>query len=210
MLIDYLKENYEMGEPIFPDDIAISFGSEAALLLEKLYHEGKLEKFDSETYYFPKTTILGTSCRLSADTVAMYKYIMRRGKRIGYYCGNTLLNRMGLSTQVPVVEEICSNLVTEKEQEILLNGRKYILRKPSVTVDEENVFVLHILDCLENFNGNTDISLRELANIMEKYMRAYDITDTQIKQYMGYYSKSTEELWKKIKKFEVGIKNNQF
>ena len=31
-------------------------------------------------------------------------------KRIGYYSGHTLANRMGLSTQIPFTKEITSNL----------------------------------------------------------------------------------------------------
>lgn len=35
---------------------------------------------------------------LSVETVAVYKYIKHRGKRIGDYSGYTLANRFGLST----------------------------------------------------------------------------------------------------------------
>lgn len=46
---------------------------------------------------------------MTPDTVAVHKYIMRRGKRVGYYSGYTLANRMGLSTQIPFTQEINSN-----------------------------------------------------------------------------------------------------
>ena len=111
MLYEYLKENYIPGEPIFTGDIDIPGMTEENLRyhLKKLTDSGIICRFEPGVYYFPKTDIFGEQMTLSADTVAVHKYIMRRGKRVGYYSGHTLANHMGLSTQVPFTQEINSN-----------------------------------------------------------------------------------------------------
>ena len=80
----------------------------------------------------------------------MHKYILRRGKRIGYYSGYTLANRMGLSTQVPFTIEITSNYAPAQVRELTIKNHKYIIRRPVVEVTEENVTVLQFLDCLKD------------------------------------------------------------
>ena len=148
MLLDYLKENYSVGEPIFMTDIDIPEFSEENIRyhFKKLTDKGILCRFESGVYYFPKVNIFGEKMTLSADTVAIHKYIMRKGKRIGYYSGYTLANRMRLSTQVPFVEEITSNFAPAPVRELMIKNRKYIVRRPVVEITEENIMVLQFLD----------------------------------------------------------------
>lgn len=82
MLYEYLIENYEPGEPIFSGDIEIPGMSEENLRyhLKKLTDDGIISRFESGVYYFPKKDIFGEKKSLSAETVAMHKYILRRGK----------------------------------------------------------------------------------------------------------------------------------
>ena len=56
MLLNYLKDNYNVGEPIFTTDIKISNLSEKNLRyhLRKLTEDGTLYRFDAGIYYFPK------------------------------------------------------------------------------------------------------------------------------------------------------------
>ena len=86
MLYEYLKGNYELGEPIFSGDISIPGLSEENLRyhLKRLTDDGILCRFEAGIYYFPRTDILGEQMALTADTVALHKYVRRRGKRVGY------------------------------------------------------------------------------------------------------------------------------
>ena len=80
MLYEYLIKNYIPGEPIFTGDIQISGMTEENLRyhLKKYADSGTICRFEPGVYYFPKTGILGEKLSLSADTVAVHKYIMRR------------------------------------------------------------------------------------------------------------------------------------
>lgn len=189
MLYEYLKENYTDGEPIFANDIVIPDMTEENLRyhFKKLTDEGILCRFEPGVYYFPKTGILGGKMQLSAETVALHKYILRKGKRVGYYSGYTLANRMGLSTQVPFVEEITSNYAPAPVRELTIKNRKYIIRRPVTEVTEENVKVLQFLDCLKDVDKCAEEELQECGRILSQYAMEQGITKGMVDQFIENY-----------------------
>lgn len=189
MLYDYLIENYTVGEPIFSSDICVLGMTEENIRyhLKKLTDNGLICRFESGVYYFPKTNILGEKIPLSADTVVAHKYIRRRGKRIGYYSGYTLANRMGLSTQVPFTEEITSNFAPATVRELTIKDRKYVIRRPVVEVTEENAPVLQLLDCLKDIDKCAEENLLVCGQILTRYAKEHDITKSMIDRVIVYY-----------------------
>lgn len=125
VIYEYLSNNYTEGEPIFLTDISIEGMSEENIRyhLKKLTDEGKISRYESGVYYLPQINIFGEKTVLSADTVALHKYVCRRGKRVGYYAGYTLANQMGLSTQVPFKQEIVSNYAPAQVREISIKDK---------------------------------------------------------------------------------------
>lgn len=202
MLYEYLKENYDLGEPIFASDIDINGMSEENLRyhLKRLTDEGIICRFEPGIYYFPKISILGEKIPLTADTVASHKYIMRRGTRVGYYSGYTLANRMGLSTQVPFIEEITSNYAPAPVRELTIKNRKYIIRRPIVNITEENVKVLQFLDCLKDVDKCAEEELDICGQILTKYAKEHKITKAMIDKFIINYPMRT---YKAI--YETGV-----
>ena len=137
---------------------------------------------------------------LSAETVAMHKFIIRRGKRIGYYSGYTLANRMGLSTQVPFVEEIVSNYAPAPVRELTIKNRKYIVRRPTVEVTDENVRVLQILDCLKDVDRCAEEELEICGQILTDYAKKHGITKAQVDKLISNYPM---KIYKAI--YETGV-----
>lgn len=158
MLYDYLVNNYEKGEPIFLMDIVIKGMTEENIRyhLKKMTDEGIIDRFDSGIYYIPRINIFGEKSTISAETVALHKYVYRRGKRVGFYSGYTLANRLGLSTQVPIKEEITSNYAPAQVREVSIKNQKYLIRRPAVTITEENAYVLQLLDCLKDIDKSAE------------------------------------------------------
>lgn len=154
MLYEFLKNNYKEAEPIFFSDIVIEGITKSAVnqQLKKLCDEGKLQKYENGIYYLPKKSRLKTNVGVNADMVARYKYVSRGGKVDGFYSGNTFANQLGISTQVPNKVEIVSNNMAAKIREIPIGKRTFIVRKPVVPVNEENVYVLQLLDLLKNLD----------------------------------------------------------
>ncbi len=203
MLHQYLIENYSIGEPIFAGDISIPNMTEENLRyhLKKLTDDGILCRFEPGVYYFPKTNILGERIPLSADTVAVHKYIMRRGRRIGFYSGYTLANRMGLSTQVPFTEEIVSNYAPAAVREMTIKNRKYIIRRPAVEITEENVKVLQFLECLKDVDKCAEENMNVCGQILTRYAIEHDITKAKVDEFISNYPM---KIYKAI--YETGVK----
>ncbi len=203
MLYDYLKKNYIPGEPIFTGDITLPEMSDENLRyhLKKLTDDGVICRFDVGVYYFPKANILGETMTLSADTVAVHKYIKRKEKRIGYYSGYTLANRMGLSSQVPFTEEITSNFAPAPVRKLTIKNRKYILRRPAVEITEENVQVLQFLDCLKDIEKCAEEDLDVCGKILSKYAADHRITKNMIDKFIVNYP---VKIYKSI--YETGVK----
>ena len=189
MLLNYLKDNYNVGEPIFTTDIKISNLSEKNLRyhLRKLTEDGTLYRFDAGIYYFPKTNIFGEKIKLSPDTVVLYKYILKDGKRIGYYSGHTLANRLGLSTQVPFTQEIVSNNAPAPYREIKIGNRQFILRRPSTEITDKNVYTLQFLDCLKDIDKCAEESMLYCGEVLTNFAIKHQITKEMIDEVIEQY-----------------------
>lgn len=189
MLYKFLKENYEPGEPIFAVDIAGLGLSDENLRyhLKKLTDDGILCRFEAGIYYFPQTDIFGEKMALTVDTVVCHKYVRRRGRRVGYYSGYTLANRMGISTQVPFTEEITSNFAPAQVRELTIKKRKYVLRRPVVEVTDENVAVLQFLDCLKDLEKCAEEEPEVCGRILTGYAREHALTKAVVDRFLAYY-----------------------
>ncbi len=203
MVLDYLKENYKIGEPIFLTDIIIPNITEENLRyhLKKYTDDGILCRFEPGIYYFPKENIFGEKSVLSADVVAVNKYIKRRGRRVGFYSGYTLANRMGLSTQVPYTEEITSNYAPAAVRELLIKNRKYIIRRPIIEINEMNAPVLQLLDCLKDIDRCAEEDMKSCGVILTRYIKENGITKEKIDQYITSYP---TKIYKAI--YETGVR----
>lgn len=189
MLFDYLIDNYEKGEPIFLADIHIAGMTEENIRyhIKKLTDDGRISRFESGIYYIPKINIFGEKSTLSAETVALHKYVLRKGKRVGFYSGYTLANRLGLSTQVPFKEEITSNYAPAQVREINIKNRKYIIRRPAIEVTEENAYVLQLLECLKDIDKAAEEDMKACGKILTQYVKNHRITKAQVDQFLKYY-----------------------
>ena len=189
MIYDYLMENYKQGEPIFSADIHIHEMSEENIRyhLKKLTDDGVICRFESGIYYLPKRNILGEYSKLSAETVAIHKYILKHGKRVGFYSGYTLANQLGLSTQVPFKEEITSNYAPAQVREIKIKDRKYIIRRPVIPVTEENAYTLQFLDCLKDIDKSAEEDMKNCGIILTQFAQKHNITKEKVDQLLGYY-----------------------
>lgn len=202
MLHEYLLENYEPGEPIFPEDIEIPGLSDENLRyhLKKLTDDGRIMRFDAGVYFLPKKNILGEELNLSAELVAIHKYVMRRGRRVGYYSGFTLANQMGLSAQVPFTIEITSNYAPAPVREVMIKDKRFILRRPTVKVSNENVSVLQLLDCLKDVEKCAEEEPAVCGRILSEYARVNSITKDMVDQYIAAYPM---KIYKAI--YETGV-----
>ena len=189
MLYEYITQNYKETEPIFYCDLPLfdKEKSELSRQLRILCEEGKLCKYEKGVYFIPKKSILSSMVGPSADVVARYKYISRRGKVDGYYTGNSLANKFGISTQVPMKPEIISNNMSAKIKEIQIGKTTFVIRKPVVKVTNENVKTLQLLEMIKIVDEYMDGSYAEAGEKIKGYIIYNNIRKDDIDRYIRKY-----------------------
>lgn len=204
MLYEYIRENYNEAEPIFFSDLDISGITKSAVnqQLKKLCEEGKLKKYENGVYYLPKKSRLKSSVGVNADMVARYKYVARRGRVDGFYSGNTFANQIGISTQVPNKVEIVSNNMAAKVREVPIGKRIFIVRRPVVPVNEENVYVLQLLDLLKNLDVYLDEGYDSAREKVARYVQIHHITREDVDLYIREFPMSVFRYY-----YELGLDN---
>ena len=186
MLYDYIISNYKEGEPIFFSDIFIEGVSRSAVnqQMKSLCNKGLIKKYDKGIYYIPKKTMLKATVGPSADMVARYRFVTKGEEIFGYYSGNSFANQLGISMQVPRKIEIVSNNSNSSPREIEIGGRKFLIRKSSIVINRENVYVLQLLELLKNIEVYMDGSYDEARVKIEKYIDIHDIRKESVNRYI--------------------------
>lgn len=189
MLYQYILDNYKQNEPIFLADLQIEGLSNVNLRqqIKKLVDTGKLKRFDKGIYFLPKKTIFKSGSQIAPESVLEYKYLRDKSKRCGYISGLMFFNQMGLTTQVPMLYEVVTNKATNEYRETSLAKSKVILRRPKVTITEDNYKVLQFLDLLKDVDVYSEVTGKPLQERLCQYMNDIDISIAEMEPYFSYY-----------------------
>ena len=154
-LYQRLLDEFGYNEPILRDEISYESYSKAWIYneLKKLCNEGLLVRFDKGVYYIPTQTVFGVSL-LDPRKVIEKRYISSAGRVYGYYGGQILMNRLGLSTQMPNVLEVYTNNEASRVRDIDIGRQRVRLRSSRVTVTPDNVAVLSFLELMNNLSAD--------------------------------------------------------
>ena len=185
MLLEYLKENYQVNEPIFVSDIELPVtDTNLRQMLKVLCDKGQICRYDTGIYYMKGTSRLKGGVSLSASDVARCKYISRKDQISGYYSGYTFANQLGLTTQVPFTIEIVSNQASAKCREVRVKNQKIMLRKPRTEITKDNYNVLQLLDLLKDLERYVDDDMSAAAERISAYIRELGIRRTDVDEYI--------------------------
>ena len=146
-ILQTIYDNNLIGKPLFIEDFVsekLSYNS-VKTLLSRYVKSGYLKKTNQGTYYMPKKGIIG-DVPLSFEEIIYKKYIKNDDEIFGYISGLTLLNEVGLSTQVPNIIEITTNKEKNIKRKIAIDNRKVITRKPNIEINKNNVLYLQFFD----------------------------------------------------------------
>lgn len=89
-----------------------------------------------------------------------------------------------LSSQVPCVQEITSNLATEPEQKINIKYFKYIIRRPPAEVTDDNAAILQLLDCLSNLDDAAEDGSDRYQIVLSRFIIGNGITKAMVDKYI--------------------------
>lgn len=141
MFIQRLEDKFGTDTPIFAEEIIALFGEYTRAyvfrLINQAVRDGTLSCFSRGVYYIPRPSFFGKST-ICSEMVAEKRYLNSDGEVYGVYAGLNLLNRFGLTTQVPNTPEIVTNNEATRKRKITIEGRAFILRKARCKITKEN------------------------------------------------------------------------
>lgn len=183
--IEDLEKLYGKGVPIFPDDLKERTNCSYDIIrksLSLLASSGKVRRFSRGVYYLAELGELG-EVRLNPEIVVEQKYLGTSDAPIGTYAGLTLLNRLGLTNQVPNVIEIVTNNEATRKRTIQIGRQSLILRSSRLELNIHNIKTVEILeavgaldqikerhkDVLSILIQKNKISFKQLNNVIVTY-----------------------------------------
>ena len=185
-LYENLIERFGYNEPILTEEISYDSYSKAWIYkeLNKLCADGLIVRFDKGVYYIPTQTPLGQSI-INPRKVIEKKYIRSKDDIYGYYSGQSLINQLGLSTQMPNVIEVYTNNESTRVRDVSVGHQKVRLRSSRIGISRSNAAVLSFLELM-----NT-ISVAEVDDdnraIITSYIRNNGITRKDISSYCSVF-----------------------
>lgn len=174
--VEQLKTQYGTDYPIFPSDLGNT--STARVFLSRNAAAGKIARFASGIYYFPRQTRFGNS-KLPIAQVYERKYIDDNGEIFGYYSGLSFQQKIGYTSQVPNTPEITTNKEASLKRTISLDGkRKVLLKRPRVQITVDNCRLLPLLDLITAEDADMLINNTLLSDYIQKEkLRRSDLQD---------------------------------
>ena len=190
-LYENLIEQYGYNVPIVSKDIVYGKYSRPWIMkeLKSLCDRNEIIRFEKGIYYIPKATELGLS-RINPMKVVERKYIRNGNEVFGFYGGLTLLNYLGVSTQVPSVVEIFTNNETSNARNILVGNQKVILRRARTEITSDNVAVLMLLEVMAS-ESEAFFKNAEVRDKIKKFVVENNITMGDVDKYLDYYPERT-------------------
>ncbi|MDR1801464.1 MAG: DUF6088 family protein [Lachnospiraceae bacterium] len=183
---EYMKTQYGIGEPIYLSKIKFLNYSRSWIFkqLKKMVESGELRRFDTGIYYFPQKMSYGEAS-LNPRTVVEKRFLSDGNEVYGYVAGISLLNMVGLTTQVPNLLEVVSNNETTRVRDIQVGNQRVRARRSRTTVTSENVKTLQFLDLMNVMDPkNIDETEKYMLN---KYIKTAGVNKEEVMKYVGFF-----------------------
>ena len=131
-----------------------------------------IQNYKKGIYYKPKTTVFGKT-PLNPMEVTRKMYLNNGNEIIGYETGPSLLQKIGLTTQLPKYRYIATNKYNHNGHRVI-EDMKVIIRKPNTLVNKDNIFYLQLIDAIEN-KDKVNIDSYNPTGIFEDYITRNNI-----------------------------------
>ncbi len=186
MLKEYLEKTYGYNEPIFISDLQFDNMSENSLrqYFKRMVKSGDLVRFDTGIYYLPKASRLLSKTYMDPLKVIIRKYIRNDSFTFGYFSGAFFANQIGLTTQMPAVMEIVTNKESTKGRIVTVGGQSIRLKRPAVTVTQENAELLQVIDAVGQMDRYAELEKEDALTLYKNYIREKGFSQTQLTEIM--------------------------
>jgi len=146
----------------------------ATKAIERFIEKGIIKRVSPGVFYKPKQTIFGELT--PSEDELLKPYLFQNNKRVAYITGNSLYNKMGLTTQVPKNIKIASR---DKRITISIGSIKGTPVKSYVDVTDENFYLLEILDALKDFKKIPDLDRGVAITIISNRLKKLNTNETK-------------------------------
>jgi len=156
-LLERLEKRFGKNEPIFLKEILEAWSEysrpRVLQLVREFCDDGTFVKKIPGVYYLPEDAVIWEGT-LSLDTMRIVerRYLKDEGKVLGYYSGQTLMNMVGLSNQVPAVDEIVTVNESTRVRWVNIGKARFILRRAKIKISEKNAPVMQLLEIFNQYD----------------------------------------------------------
>ena len=182
MFMQRLKEQFNVNEPIFTEEIMQLFPEYSRMqvfrFINKAEEDKEIIRYTKGVYFIPKMTEFGMST-ITAGDIARKKYIGWKEDVYGIISGIKLLNDFAVTTQLPAIVEIVTNNETSRGREITIKNRRFILKKSRVEINKENAAAYTVLQLFDEFGKETKLD-EYASGLVSKYVRQQGVTKAQL------------------------------
>lgn len=193
MVMETINSRFKATTPIFTEEIldaCKNYSKQYVFrMIKKAEENGEIICFDRGIYYIPSKTFFGHST-ISSDQVAEKKYLKNNNDTFGIYCGLSLLNIFGITTQMPNQIEIVTNNETTRKREIQISNKTYIIRKSRCVISKDNSAAYTILQLFNDIEDTDVIDESSLAKILY-FIKKNNVTTKQLISLADYFPGKT-------------------
>jgi hypothetical protein len=178
-------KGYAAREPILTVDIARNLAkarkmsekqarAAVAVCMQRIIQKkeiANLHFYKNGVYYLAKQTVFGTT-KIDNEKLIELKYLMEDN---GYETGPLFLNKIGLTTLMPNMRYIATNIA--KENTRVDRDLNIVLKKPRTQINRENkryLQFLDVLDYMEKAPLDAKNPLAILVGFVQEYKLKYD------------------------------------
>lgn len=188
IVYEAILNSFTTDEPIFIEDIEMLFPDKSRPWIDKtiriMVEKNMMKRFSTGIYYIPRKTIFGESI-LNTNKIISKKYLSNKEDVYGYIAGMSLLNTMGLTTQVPNQITVVTNKESSRGRRITVGKQEIYLMKAPTKVTKQNCAVLKLLEAIKLIDLN-ELDELENRNLID-YIKSNSITLNDISQYCVFF-----------------------
>ena len=150
-------------------------------------------RFQKGIYYRAIATPFGEA-GINYTELVKRVYITNGNDVFGYETGPSLMNKMGLTTQMPT----CTYIATDRKRVVIGDfAEKIYLIKPVIAVTENNYRYLQLLDLLDNrLRVNVELDETYYKNILRYFIKMNRLSFERLLYFGRYYR--NEKIYRRI------------
>ena len=195
-MLTLVKNTYGFNKPIYIKDIESLLGISniyTKVLLKKWVTNNEIKRFDTGIYYFPEKSTLFGNKPFNIDEVLIDKYLGKKNNPQGYYSGLTLANIAKITTQVPVVKSIVTNMEKGNGRNVKIGKIQIRISKPRQNINKSNIAALSLLDLINTAEQYSEFSKEETIFKIQEFAQKMQITKRSVRDVIESYPAKTSQ-----------------